>query len=216
MMLFSFLLMGCSTQSDLNQPVSFSNPPEIISRAEWGAAEPNIQGSPEGGYDAIRNPAGWFEYDTPLPEVLNTIVVHHSALPLSDGPLEIQLLHQENKGYADVGYHYLIDENGTIYEGRPINVRGAHTGGFNTGAIGIVLLGNFEEIEPTDAQLNSLMELNQFLKRSYQVTHLAGHNDFQPGETLCPGKNLEPLLPGLAKELEFEFGTAGYVGPSSQ
>ncbi len=141
-------------------------------------------------------------------------MVHHSALPLSDGPFEIQKLHRENKGYADVGYHFLIDEHGVIYEGRPINVRGAHTGGFNTGAIGIVLLGNFELIEPTKAQLDSLTDLNYYLTLAYHVTHLAGHQDFQPGETLCPGKNLEPLLPGLAKELPLEFGTAGYVAPS--
>lgn len=141
-------------------------------------------------------------------------MVHHSALPLSDGPREIQELHMQNKGYADVGYHFLIDENGIIYEGRPINVRGAHTGGFNTGAVGVVLLGNFEEIEPTQSQLSSLTELNRYLKTAYQITHLAGHQDFQPGETLCPGRNLEPLLPGLANELELVFGTAGYVGPS--
>ena len=188
--------------------------PDMLSRLDWKALEPNIQGSPEGAYHAVLNPAGWFEYDTPLPETLTSIVVHHSALPLSDGPLEIQKLHRENKGYADVGYHYLIDENGILYEGRPINVRGAHTGGFNTGAIGIVLLGNFEEIQPTQAQLKSLKELSRYLKSAYQITHLAGHQDFQPGETLCPGKNLEPLLPGLALELKLEFGTAGYVGPS--
>lgn len=205
---FLVLLVGCDTQPK-PKPLNM-----IILRSEWGALEPDIQSSAEGKYSAILNPSGWFEYDTPLAEALTTIVVHHSALSISDGPLEIQRLHQDNKGYADVGYHYLIDEHGIIYEGRPINVRGAHTGGFNTGAVGIVLLGNFEETEPTTAQLNSLTALNQDLKSTYKITHLAGHQDFQPGETLCPGKNLEPLLPGLADELGLKFGTAGYVGPS--
>ena len=48
---------------------------------------------------------------------------------------------------------------------------------------------------------------------AYAITHLAGHRDFQPGVTLCPGDNLEVLLPDLAAELGIAFGTEGYVGP---
>ena len=207
--LSSIVFAGCDAQCDINSM-------EIISRSEWGALEPDVQGSIEGEYDAVQNPGGWFEYDTPLPQILNTIVVHHSALPLSDGPLQIQQKHMDFKGYADIGYHYLIDENGNIYEGRSLNVRGAHTGGHNTGTIGIVLLGNFEETEPTEAQISSLLKLSQCLRDEYQITHIAGHRDFQPDETVCPGKNLEALLSGFAQDLNLEFGTQGYVRPSSQ
>jgi hypothetical protein len=207
--LFSVVFVGCDAQCDISSL-------DIIARSEWGALEPDVQGSVEGGYDAIQNPSGWFEYDTPLPQTLNTIVVHHSALPLSDGPFEIQQKHMNIKGYADVGYHYLIDENGNTYEGRSLNIRGAHTGGYNTGAIGIVMLGNFEETEPTEAQVNSLLQLSQCLRDEYQITHIAGHRDFQPEETVCPGKNLEALLLGFAQDLNLEFGTQGYVSPSGQ
>jgi hypothetical protein len=207
--LSSIILVGCDTQCDINSM-------DIISRSEWGALEPDVQGSIEGEYDAVQNPGGWFEYGTPLPQILNTIVVHHSALPLSDGPLEIQQKHMDFKGYADIGYHYLIDEDGNIYEGRSLNVRGAHTGGYNTGSIGIVLLCNFEETEPTEAQISSFLQLSQCLRDEYQITHIAGHRDFQPEETVCPGKNLETLLSGFAQDLSLEFGTQGYVGPSNQ
>jgi N-acetyl-anhydromuramyl-L-alanine amidase AmpD len=164
-------------------------------------------------YDPVTNPGGWLVYTEPLPEVLTTIVVHHSALPLSDGPREIQQMHFQFKGYADIAYHYLIDETGQIYEGRSLTVRGAHTGGHNTGTVGIVLLGNFEVSQPTETQLASLHTLSACLIDAYAITHIAGHRDFQPGVTDCPGDNLEMLLPTLAAELGIEFGTEGYAGP---
>ena len=185
----------------------------IIPRAGWGAVEPIVDASIEGLYDPVVNPGGWLVYDRPLPQVLNTIIVHHSALPFSDGPFKIQSKHIQYKGFADIAYNFVIDAAGQIYEGRTLTARGAHTGGHNTGTIGVVLLGNFEEIEATEAQLMALKRLVGCLASAYTVTHLAGHRDFQPGVTVCPGENLEPLLPDLAAELQLEFGTGGYVEP---
>jgi hypothetical protein len=76
-------------------------------------------------YDAVANPGGWYVYAEPLPEALNTIIMHHSALPLGDGPLEIQAKHMQQRGFADIGYHFVIDEVGQIYEGRNLEARGA-------------------------------------------------------------------------------------------
>jgi hypothetical protein len=100
-----------------------------------------------------------------------------------------------------------------IYAGRDLSVRGAHTGGANTGTVGVALLGNFERGSPAKAQLDTLRALGAYLAGTYTLTHLAGHRDFQPGVTVCPGRELEPLLPGLAEELGLEFGTGGYVRP---
>jgi hypothetical protein len=185
---------------------------EIVPRADWDAAPPNLTTSDEGAYDPQTNPAGWYVYDAPLTEALHTLVVHHSARDVNDGAHEIQRLHMELNGFADIGYHFVIDAEGIIYEGRPITARGAHTGGRNTGTIGVVLLGNFEELEPTPAQLESLEELGRCLRDTYVLTHLAGHRDFQPGVTVCPGKNLAAYLPQLAEDLSLTFGTGGYVG----
>jgi hypothetical protein len=205
-MVLSPALVGCARKCSLDSLT-------IIPRTEWGAVEPNVQGSVEGPYDADTNPGGWYVYEEPLVQALNTIVVHHSALPLSDGPLEIQHKHMHTKGYADIAYQFIIDGVGRVYEGRSLEVRGAHTGGHNTGTIGIVLMGHFERAKPTEAQLTSLGQLGLCLRDEFEITHIAGHRDFQPKVTVCPGKNLEALLPGLAKELELEFGTGGYVGP---
>lgn len=184
----------------------------IVSRKDWKALKPDHETWGERGfYDPVTNPDGWREYTQPLTEVFNTIIIHHSALPLSDGPLEIQKLHQTNKGFADIGYHFVIDDSGQIYAGRALNVRGAHTGGHNTGTLGIVLLGNFEVGQPTSRQLESLKELAHCLISEFGFTHLAGHRDFQPGATVCPGHNFAPQLPALAKELGLKFGTDGYI-----
>lgn len=57
-----------------------------------------------------------------------------------------------------------------------------------------------------------LRELSGCLRDVYRLTHIAGHRDFQPGVTVCPGLHLEALLPELAVELGLEFGVGGYVG----
>ncbi len=182
----------------------------LIPRSAWGAAEPSV--SPDGHgehgpYDAITNPDGWLVYDQPIETVLNQVIIHHSALPLTDGPLEIQRLHTEEKGFADIGYHFLINEKGQLFEGRSLQVRGAHTYGANYASLGICLLGNFEEIQPAPVQLAVLkILLPDLISRFPLISRLAGHRDYNPGITLCPGANLYPLLPDIANEFHLHYG----------
>jgi len=182
--------------------------PGIIARHDWHAQEPDFNSRGEHGvYDSTTNKDGWRIYERPLREVLKTIVVHHSALPTNLGVAEIQKLHMQERGYADIGYHFVIDPDGVIFEGRNISVRGAHTSGHNTGSIGVVLLGNFEESAPNDRQYNSLRNLIHQLALKYKITRLAGHRDFHPDKTVCPGAELERKLPSLAAEFGMIFGT---------
>lgn len=188
--------------------------PTITSRAEWGAELPNHNAQNERGlFDPATNPLGWKVYADPLDEVYNTIVLHHTALPATDGPQEIQLKHTRDKAWADIGYHFVIGADGVIYEGRDIGVRGSHTGGYNTGTLGIALTGNFEHAMPTEEQLASVAALVRYLAYAYDITHLAGHRHFQPGDTVCPGENFTPLLPEIAENAGLEFGTDGYQPP---
>jgi hypothetical protein len=182
---------------------------KIVPRAAWGALKPDHRAPNERGfYNASTNPGGWRVYDEPLAEVLTTLVVHHSALLVSQGALEIQRLHMGERGFADIGYHFVIDGRGRVYEGRRVNVRGVHTGGHNTGAVGVVLLGNFEVIDPTRAQWASLAALARTLAEQYAgLAYLAGHRYFQPGETLCPGQNVAPLLREFAAEVGLTYGS---------
>jgi len=190
--------------------------PTIISRAEWDARPLNLEAPDEFGvFDSQYNPEGVLVYPDNLREVLNTIVVHHSAFSHA-GPAEIQGLHMDRRGFADVAYHFLIDVEGIIYEGRELNVRGAHVQGFNTGSVGIVLLGNFNDEQPSEAQLSSLRGLVDYLRYTYEIRYLAGHKDYpaqSPDGTECPGDNLYPLLPDIARSLGMKYGIEGYVGP---
>jgi hypothetical protein len=198
--------IGCASDCDPNALL------EIIDRTAWGAAAPDIANSNEGFYDAVFNPGGWYAYPVPLNEALNTLIIHHTAASFNNNPLAVQGTHMNDDGYADIAYQYLIDDEGLIYEGRSITVRGTHTGGHNTGTIGIALFGNFENEEPATAQLCSLKRLGAWLKFTYDITHLAGHSDFQPFVTVCPGEHLAAKLEGIARELNLVFGTGGYVG----
>lgn len=178
----------------------------LIHREQWGAVEPDLVNSNERPYHSLTNPNGWMIYPEPLDEVLNTVIVHHSALSLTDGPREIQELHMQEKRFADIGYHFLVDESGKLYEGRAINVRGAHTAGHNSGAIGVMLMGNFEQIEPTSEQINTLVATLISLDKLFGIENVAGHRDYNPGATLCPGNHLAILLPEIANQAGIRYG----------
>jgi hypothetical protein len=190
--------------------------PEIITRDEWGARSLSLEAPEEFGlFNAKSNVEGVLYYSENLSVVLNTVVVHHTAI--SDAsPEEIQSLHMDGRGFADIAYHFLIDSEGNIYEGREINVRGAHVQGFNTGSVGVVLMGNFNEVEPSQSQLESLEKLVDYLRYTYEIRYLVGHKDYpdqSPDGTECPGANLYPLLPGIARDLGMKYGIGGYVKP---
>jgi hypothetical protein len=186
-------------------------PVVLIPRSQWGARDPDVTpaGRGEHGPYSAANPNGWQVYDRPLADVLQTVIIHHSALPLSDGPVEIQQLHMEEKGFADVGYHYLIDAEGRLYEGRALNVRGAHTYAHNYGSVGVCLIGNFEEAQPTGTQLNTLHALLRALVEQLpNLRLLAGHKDFNTGATLCPGQNFHPMLAEIAAQHGLRYGVS--------
>jgi N-acetylmuramoyl-L-alanine amidase len=181
----------------------------IVRRSAWGAAPPLAVSRLEPGqFHPTLNPSGWRVYDTALESTLHTLAVHHSALPPGKGPAEIQALHQGTRGFADIGYHFLIDADGTLFEGRELRVRGAHVGGHNSGTVGVCMLGNFETSQPTLAQIAALGALAAALREAFHLAHLAGHRDFAGSRTVCPGAALWPKLPELASRAMLAHGPA--------
>ncbi len=114
----------------------------------------------------------------------------------------IQKQHRQRMGAGDIGYHFIIDRTGVIWQGRDWKYQGAHASGANAHNIGIVLLGNFEMQKPTAAQLDALTRLTSSLVDKYGLnprTDIYGHSDFC--NTQCPGKNLKPYVLAMKKGL---------------
>lgn len=187
----------------------------VIRREEWGGRRPNLDARDEHGlFDPGTNPDGWEVYAQPLLGLLTAVVIHHSALPASQGPRAIQAMHMDQRGWADVGYHFIVGPAGDIYEGRDLRVRGRHVSGANTGTVGICLTGNFAGgPPPPDPQLAALDRLVAYLAGAYEMGYIAGHSDFNPG-TQCPGSALYPHIAVVAQRYGLLHSTLGYRAPA--
>ncbi len=137
------------------------------------------------------------------------LVVHHTALTVTGDarpPVErmraLHHYHATNRGWGDVGYHYLIDENGQIYEGRAGGdaVVGGHAYCNNVGTVGVAMMGNFDREQPPQAQVQSLQWLLRLLEEKYRID--PARNVIFHGKTLPPVVAHRELLstdcPGLA------------------
>lgn len=128
---------------------------------------------------------------------INRIVIHHTANKAgNDTAASIHAQHLR-QGYAGIGYHFLIRQNGMIEKGRPQSYIGAHAEGYNSRSLGIALSGNFEAAIPQTAQISALIDLLAMLEYYYPIQVIQSHCDLNA--TACPGKNLVKLLPGIKK-----------------
>ena len=201
-------------------------PVDYRSRAAWGADESFRHGDPPQYFPA------------------QTITVHHSVTPNNppDPVAVVKAIYNTDThadGYDDLGYQLLIDHNGVVYEGRwtgtdpwpvfspdssalPRVVTGAHVGGYNSGNIGVCLIGdfhNFPGVVPTEAARQALVTVLAWLcgicgidplatvpyvnpvdpTHVWSVKGVCGHQDWNnaPGvanNTACPGQNFVPFL----------------------
>lgn len=122
------------------------------------------------------------------------ITLHCAATParMDIGVREIRQWHLE-RGFRDVGYHYIIRRDGTLERGRDENVTGAHTGGYNASNLGICLVGGVADDAKTpqnnytQAQWDTLRELLTDLHKRYPEAIIMGHNGFPGHESRgCP------------------------------
>lgn len=122
--------------------------------------------------------------------IINEIIVHCSATkPSVDiGAKEIRNWHISDKGWADIGYHYVIRRNGFIEKGRSIYRAGAHCYGHNRHSIGVCYVGGLDQNGEakdtrTDAQKRALKQLLTELAEKYHCV-IHGHNDYS--SKACP------------------------------
>lgn len=189
--------------------------PAIVPRIGWGAREPDHTAPNETGFWGADNNEGWFIYPGDLSAIYRTVVVHHSVILEADDEAtmrEIQAEHMDARRWADVGYHFGVGQTGLIFEGRDLRARGTHVAGYNTGSVGIVFFGNFEEESPAPEQLAAGSRLIDWLALRLELTHLAGHGEFNDF-SVCPGANMVYYLDSLAESAGLARGTEGYQDP---
>lgn len=182
--------------------------PSVVTRSDWGCPEKD-GASPQ--YTSVTH-----------------LIIHHSAITRRDEDwrrfvLDVWEFHVLTKGWDDIGYNFLIDPAGVIYEGRAggDDVRGAHFICANENTMGVALIGNFEETLPSELALESLTRLLAWKSdqrgidplgstfhpaTQLMLSNIAGHcdgNDASPDSsacpvgTVCPGSFLYRMLPTI-------------------
>jgi len=191
--------------------------PPVISRAQWGADE------------SIR------EKTTKYTSTVKVAFVHHTDTGNSYSPADsdaivrgIYAYHVKSLGWSDIGYNFLVDKYGQIFEGRHGGITeavlGAHTGGFNTDSMGVSAMGNFDKAYPTPALLHGLArviawKLHLFYRdptghavltssggpwgphpegEDVHFKVISGHRDAD--WTACPGGHLYAQLPEIRRQ----------------
>lgn len=130
------------------------------------------------------------------------IVVHHSATATGSAA-HFRVLHRGVNRWDDVGYHWIIGNgysgpDGLLETGRPGWARGAHAKGFNDISIGVCLVGDFTDCEPTGAQQDSLVGLLRRLLEEYGLGagDILLHREVPGCRTECPGTRFPCSLLG--------------------
>lgn len=125
------------------------------------------------------------------------VTVHCSATPNGkEASIDAIRADHRSRGFSDIGYHYLIQPDGSVVKGRPNHVQGAHVEGENEGNLGVCLIGTDKY---TRAQWRSLMRLLADILHSFDLKpwDIHTHNDFDSARKQkkdCPGFELGQLL----------------------
>ena len=195
---------------------SMAGSPLIVPRAEWRANEKIKRAPPR------------------YAKSVSLAIVHHTAGTNAYGPgasaaivRGIELYHVRGNHWNDIGYNFLVDRYGQVFEGRAggidRNVIGAQAEGFNTGSVGVAVIGNYGSVTTPLVTERALAKLlawrldvahvdplgtltwmsggNAKYPRGKQVSlrAISGHKD--TGFTSCPGARLYAKLPALAEQV---------------
>ncbi|HEU0164819.1 MAG TPA: N-acetylmuramoyl-L-alanine amidase, partial [Thermomicrobiales bacterium] len=169
-------------------------PPTVVTREEWGADE-------SWRYDSSIGQIWPPEYQT-----VEHVIVHHTDTPTTQDPIvairSIYYYHAVDQGWGDIGYNYLVDRNGRIYEGRygGQNVIGGHSYEYANGSSGISIIGDYQDSPPSDVSVAGLVAIASWVARKLDpygtsdfleapdLPTICAHRDVN--STTCPGDQL--------------------------
>ena len=207
--------------------------PAIVTRKQWGADESIRRGSPS--------------YNSRIKAGILHHTVNANSYTKAQAPALVRSIyayHVKSNGWSDVGYNYLVDRFGTIYEGRAGGVSkavvGAHASGFNADTFGVSIIGDFTSQAPPAVALDAVQRLMAWKLSLHgldphatttltsagggtaryaagkQVTFkvVSGHRD--GNLTACPGAQLYPLLPQIRTGIRAAMGSTAPSKPSPE
>ncbi len=136
---------------------------------------------------------------------IERITIHHTAAELTDNRLAPKLLRQHedwhmSHGWPGLAYHFVVDRNGNVYEGRPVDAVGDTFTDYDpTGHFLPAYEGHFDLQQPSSEQLAAMATLVAWAMQRFGIpeSRIAGHRDW--AATGCPGDNMYWRLPGLAR-----------------
>lgn len=218
----------------------------VISRSQWGADEsyrfladnnenPELIELDPDFYEKYKDELQYSrtieadqngnKYKWPLnyPKKVSKFVIHHTATTANlENPeqaiRDIYYYHAITRGWGDIGYNYIVDQDGKIYEGRygGEGVIGAHSGPGNHGSIGIAVLGNFQDKPVSEKIINGLSDFINAKAKIHNIKvdgsskfrgeikdNVLGHRDIM--STQCPGEFLYAKLPIIRYLASQEF-----------
>ncbi len=199
---------------DLGDPrlIAAVPPPPIVSRAQWGANEGLRRGRPDFA-------------------PINRVIVHHTVTAVDEPDpaarmRAIYAFHVRGNSWDDIGYNFVVDQAGRVYEGRAggfgptgedaagRGVVGAHAGGHNTGSVGVAILGTFSDdrTTPSDAALDAVAAVAAWKLGTRGIDPLApgaliGHRDVVA--TGCPGNGCQRRLAEVRERSRGRIAAAG-------
>ena len=148
-------------------------------------------------------------------DVKTRMAVHHTVTAAMGDPIAllrgIQNYHMDGRGWCDVGYHFLVTLDGTVWEARPLEFLGAHVLNHNTGNIGVSFVGCYDSDHPDcrplppgtppDVMVEAAASVIARLSTIYDIPltsdRVMGHRDHVGASTICPGNDLHGLLGAL-------------------
>jgi hypothetical protein len=176
-------LLSCSNQKNItkkNYDLKYPEGLNILFQKDWGGTE---------------------NQTTNEPHIIDRITLHHGGIefPTDKDPIEymknLQLWSRSEKKWIDIPYHFLVDLNGIIYEGRSLKYPGDTNTNYDpNGHLLICLMGNYEIQNVNSEQIESIVDLITFYCKNLniKVDKIKGHKDYT--ETACPGKDFYKYL----------------------
>ncbi len=176
----------------------FRPEPRIESDAESDIGQTSQALAANTGVDVTR--AGWGAsgHSCSVSHAPYRVAIHHTVTPTNDSVSvaqrvqQIQNFHQNTQGWCDIGYHFLVGQDGQVYQGRPEGLLGTHVGGNNSGNLGVSFVGTYTNAAPSGAMMEGggriLAAISGFYGIALNRNNIRGHREY--GGTACPGDAL--------------------------